>query len=221
MLDNSGRIIAQFIDNGVLKLLRLQNDITSGGSCSLIGCSCAGTRCTVNGDSEVVPLQVLSTPSGTSLNVNGSLTAASGSLIQLGLGSTLSVNNELIVSPGASLSAVVPLQDGTYEIVSSQSAISGNFTLLTSTIPIANSCQDVSATPVYSGTSLSVIVSVTETCGGGGLTTGQIVGIAVGAAIAGILIIILLALLLRYTIRRDTETAKTRIKNRQLDEMSL
>jgi hypothetical protein len=48
------------------------------------------------------------------------------------------------------------------------------------------------STPVYAQSSLSVVVDV-QSCDGGGLSTGAIVGIAVGAAAGGVLVIVILA----------------------------
>jgi hypothetical protein len=50
------------------------------------------------------------------------------------------------------------------------------------------------STPVYGQSTLSVVVNVQSCDGGGGLSTGAIVGIAVGATAGGILVIVVLAL---------------------------
>ncbi len=99
----------------------------------------------------------------------------------------------VMTKPGGGLFVTVP--------VATYGALTGVFANITveMSYPVARSMatspcyEPTNSTPIYSQSTLSVVVDL-QSCGGGGLSTGAIVGIAVGAAAGGILLIVILAI---------------------------
>ena len=133
------------------------------------------------------------------LSVNGSLTLQPSSLTSVQVGQQVAARPALVVSGTTVLNGNLYLElessnaSQTVVVVQSDTAISGQFSDVVATT--RDSCTRVdSAVPEYGTSSVSVTVSVSNTC----LSTGAIVGIAVGAAVGLALVVLGAVLLIRY-----------------------
>lgn len=79
-------------------------------------------------------------------------------------------------------------------------------------------CLVASATPLYSSSTVSALISVTSgNCGSGGLSTGAIVGIAVGAAVGGLLLAIIVYFITRSQLRKRQKRLVEKMRKSELD----
>ena len=139
-------------------------------------------------------------------------TTVSGSL-NIDAGATLSVTN---VGSGSRRRMAV---NRTIVAVSAAS-VQGTFETVVASP--ADACQTAQVMDTsYSSTTVSVTVQVsgdpcTPNSGGGGLSTGAIIGIAVGAAVGGILAVILIVFLIKSSRRRQTDLMNREIRGQEM-----
>jgi hypothetical protein len=149
----------------------------------------------------------LTVTAGSSLNVTGSISIAgllrvyypmtilAGNALNLGADSYMHIHITVLPTVMTAASGkqfiTIPL--------TMQGSLNGAMTNVTAEMnyAVARSTGQpcyvaTNSTPVYSQSTLSVVVDV-QSCDGGGLSTGAIVGIAVGAAAGGVLLIVILA----------------------------
>lgn len=120
------------------------------------------------------------------------------------------VNGPVLIQSGATL-AVNLSGNGTFVLVQSvDSQLIGTFADIVITTSDSSLC---SSAPQYSGSSLSVTVSLCPSSNTGeeGLSTGAIVGIAVGGSVACVLVVAGLALLAKHLVTHRTATMNRRL----------
>lgn len=104
-------------------------------------------------------------------------------------GSQISVQGVVTLSPGSTLQVTVN-QAGPVTVVSQAAGFNGEFTTVQAVPgPSTSTCTAPVNPPTTTyGTSLTVTVAFTNTCGGG-LSTAAIIGIAVAAGVVGLALI--------------------------------
>ena len=151
---------------------------------------------------------------------NGETIFANGTVLVLGSiqveqGGTLVIGSSVLTSTESiNIGGTVEFEqcvDGKVEILAAP-----NVTVLSSGtfVPIQNCpCKSIALSSVETNAmSISVVLTVTDTCGTGGsnrLSTGAIVGIAVGSVAGAALLVLLIVLLSRRKERKETRIAMT------------
>jgi predicted outer membrane repeat protein len=183
------------------------------GSATVPNGVCSTTRSTPADSAIAGNVVVISSPTATfnqPTTITGDAVITTGAALSLGTGGSLTVTGSLTIQPGASISFAANVS-GTFVLVSGGSVV-GTFSAVTAVPPPG--CAATSAPPTYTSTTLSVAVTVDCGSGGGGLSTGAIVGIVVGAVVGGALVAVLGVLLRRYMVRRSDTRAKAQIMQR-------
>lgn len=175
-------------------------------------CSCDGLACTIT-ETYSVGSTTFVVPAGVSIKFTDSWICAPESKVNISVG-TVSQGPLLVVVGTAQLSGTLNFLVGsvrnrvgrtvpTAVQVLSAGAVVGQFDSVVATS--SDPCTSVSATPVATATTLSVTLSATDTCSGGGLPLGAIIGIAVGASVVGVgLAILVVVLMLRQRKKRES-----------------
>ena len=176
-----------------------------------VNCSCSGSMCSI--ESYNVGSSTFAVPAGTTISFLETWTCTSESIVQIGFrpsaesdGPVLRVEEKAILAGTLRLQLEPLLKRGvvssrmtTTTVVSVVEAgsVEGSFDSVVATSE--DPCESVAlADQSQTGTTLSVTVTSTNTCnsGGGGLSSGAIIGIAVGAAVVGVALGLLVVLLL-------------------------
>lgn len=153
----------------------------------------------------------------TGQTITGDVYVEPGATINVTPSSPLVATGNVVIYSGAS--AVVSSSSSGNLVIVSGASVKGSF----SNVTLFNSqCPTVTTTlpQTTTATSISVLVTLSQQCGGsGGLSGGQIAGIVVGSVVGGLLVAVAIALITRAIIRHREMTATEAIKARQLDVM--
>ena len=149
------------------------------------------------------------------LVVTAGVTTTIGGSLNIDSGATLSLTN---VDSGSRKRMGV---NRTFVAVSAAS-VQGTFATVIASPSDACQTAEVMET-TYSPTAVSVLVQVSgDPCassGGGGLSTGAIIGIAVGAAVGGVLVILLIILLIVRSRRSTTASMNKNIVAMEMNRL--
>jgi hypothetical protein len=168
------------------------------------------------------PVSVLT--SGTTLNVTGTLVVTGnlqlqGATVVVAPGGALVVTGQLIIGSGSSVNLTGVTQSSSSVIVQAGSVV-GQFAEF-SAVP-SSACVDATVTPVYTSTTVTALVSVSNACPGPSspqLDSGAIAGIVIGAIVGGIVIAFLVLLVTRALMRKRNQHMLDRLRESNLDTL--
>ena len=162
-----------------------------------------------------------------SASYQGDLNMQTSSTLVVTAGVTTTIGGSLNIDSGATLS-LTNVDSGSRKrmgvnrtfVAVSAASVQGTFATVIASPSDACQTAEVMET-TYSPTAVSVLVQVSgDPCassGGGGLSTGAIIGIAVGAAVGGVLVILLIVILFKCHRRRLTRSMQEDIMKVELD----
>lgn len=179
---------------------------SSGTTCpTFTVCTCSSVSCVVQGN-LTVPSGATIVATSVPLVVQGSLTVQPGATIIVSSSSSLQVAGQTTVNGGTLV--VQTATPGTFIVVTSSGSVSGvGFSSVSANS--TDSCVAIdSATPVYTSSTISVVVQTSAKCTSG-LSSGAIVGIVLGSVAAATLVIILIIVLYRrHELKKVDETIR-------------
>jgi hypothetical protein len=167
------------------------------------------------------PVSVLT--SGTTLNVSGTVVVTGnlqlqGATVVVAPGGALVVTGQLIIGPGSSANLTGVTQSSSSVVVQAGNVV-GQFAEF-SAVP-SSACVAATVTPVYTSTTVTALVSVSNVCPGSSpqLDSGAIAGIVIGAIVGGIVIAFLVLLITRALLRKRQQHIMDRLRESNLDAL--